>query len=231
MYQAVRMLVRGDWLSSLLAIVFGIFLPHCALALGKDFVDFVLYICSCIRGQPPNSEDRDSAPQTSLAEGQKDGYGVLAIAFTVCTFSAILSATVVGAILHRDNQRLRMQWTSGAMAPVGATLRWILSRLNRRTPNFPVGTFVANITAVLLDVSIGATLLHSTANKNTALVLSSLITGFAGSLSTVSTWINESASMERCQRYVYLLGTVICAILIGTAVYGPAYWVADANPV
>lgn len=222
------MLVRGDWLFSLLAIVFGIFLPFCTLVVGRDFVDFALHLHSCISKPSQNHDDRaGDVPLASTAERKKDDYSLLAVVLTTCVFISIFSATVVGAILHREDQRLRLQWMSGALAPAGATVRWLLSRLNGRRPGFPVGTFIANIGAALLDFSIGAVLLHSAMSSTVMLGLNALITGFAGSLSTVSTWVNESVSLERPQRYIYVITTVTTTVLTGVVIYGTAYWVPD----
>lgn len=221
------MLVRGDWLFSLLAIIFGIFLSFCSFIVGKDFFDCILSLHSRISKQSPHREDRDgNVVPTSVAEEQNEDYSWLAIILTICVFIIVFIPTVVGAIIHRENPRLRLQWTSGALAPAGATARWLLSRLNGRRLGFPVGTFIANISATLLDLSIGAAMLHNTTSSNATLILNALFTGFAGSLSTVSTWINESISLERPQRYVYVVTTIITAVLIGLVVYGSAHWVA-----
>lgn len=222
------MLVRGDWLFSLLAIVFGIFISFCSFIVGRDFFDCISSLRSCISKQSPHREDgdRNIAP-TSITEEQNDNYSWLAVMLTVCLFIIVFIPTVVGAIIHRENPRLRLQWTSGAVAPAGATARWLLSRLNGHRPGFPVGTFIANISAILLDLSISAAMLHNTTSSDASLILDALFTGFAGSLSTVSTWINESLCLERPQRYMYVFTTIITAVLIGLAVYGSAHWVAS----
>lgn len=92
-----------------------------------------------------------------------------------------------------------------------------------------MGTFIANISATLIDFIIGAVRIHRTHSHGVEILLSATITGFAGSLSTVSTWINEAVNMTPDKRYIYLILTVAVSQVLGIVIYGSAYWVRLAN--
>lgn len=80
-----------------------------------------------------------------------------------------------------------------AMAPAGALLRWWLSLFNKYTAPFPLFTLIAN---TLGCVCIGfASVLHmNMASGVGADAVAAVGTGFAGSLSTVSTLVGELRS-------------------------------------
>jgi len=55
--------------------------------------------------------------------------------------------------------------------------------------------------------------------------LTAIMTGFFGDLSTVSTWVGEiSKLVPRHRQYLYTMGTLIIAQVVGLAIYGPPYW-------
>lgn len=225
------MLVSGQWLSSIIAIMFGVCLPYCALVVGNDFADLLLHLferCTMFFGY--NHNQGEDSLQTQPAEQQDPpAYGPCTAVFTITAFVTFFIATIVGAVVHKGDDTRRTDWTSGAFAPLGATSRWLLSRLNRCRAGFPLGTFLANVSALLLDVSVGAAILHGIPSSATLRILNALITGLGGSLSTVSTWISESVTLQRSQRYIYIITTTTFAILIGVVIYGPAYWADNAR--
>lgn len=79
------------------------------------------------------------------------------------------------------------------------------------------------MSAVLLDVTIGAALIPSDSSADEVLFLSAIITRFGGSLSTVSTWIAEAYELTRPQKYKYILGSIVCAQLLGIWLYGSTF--------
>lgn len=94
----------------------------------------------------------------------------------------------------------------------------------------PVWTLVANVGAVLADAVLGAVReVVGTVRENEdgagALVVGGLMTGMAGSLSTVSTWVAEIDGMAAQSRYKYVAGSLTAAQAVGVAVYGTAVWV------
>ncbi len=143
----------------------------------------------------------------------------------------LLSATAAascGILLDTSDAR-KPWWVAMLFGPVGATIRYLLSIFNHRFNNFPLFTFIANVSAstinmVILvvgnDLSLSS---NSSTNEHYALwVQHGLSTGCMGSLSTVSTWVNEIRKFaERNMIYAYryaivsLLSAQILCLLIG----------------
>jgi len=72
--------------------------------------------------------------------------------------------------------------------PFGTFTRWKLAnKYNKRLPGFPLGTFSVNLLSCALSGSLGSFL--SSAGPEESIVLSSMIAGFAGSLSTFAMFI------------------------------------------
>lgn len=125
------------------------------------------------------------------------------------------------------------------VAPLGSLLRWKLSEYNLtegralgcQLPKWiPWGTFVANMLAAF-TTSLLAGIEHRyfsdsdpTESNWTLGVLFALSSGFAGSLSTVSTMIKESVVLSEqhvgvAKAHYYAVGTCFCGMLLGLAVY------------
>ncbi|KAK9828861.1 hypothetical protein WJX72_002442 [[Myrmecia] bisecta] len=108
------------------------------------------------------------------------------------------------------------------------------SQLNNALPGrwgwLPLGTFIANMLACAVDYIIKAVLVRTGTQSYWAqLLTSAVITGFAGSLSTVSTWAMEiqahlKAVPESIHGYVYAIGTIITGALLGVILYGWSMW-------
>ncbi|EER15370.1 conserved hypothetical protein [Perkinsus marinus ATCC 50983] len=86
------------------------------------------------------------------------------------------------------------------LSPIGAVPRWISSSyLNSLWPQFPLGTFIANLFAVAFDG-----ILMGAAPGNTFAAY--CITGIGGSWSTVSSFVNDTFNLYRkeweCKRSV-----------------------------
>lgn len=120
-------------------------------------------------------------------------------------------------------------WTFACLfAPWGALLRFDLSRrLNPLVPNFPVGTFVANIAGcVLLAVFTVLARGRSARSVSTPLVkwpiachvLAGLDDGYCGALTTVSTFVVELFGLADKHAYFYGIVSVgtgfACMVLI-----------------
>eukprot|EP00913_Durusdinium_trenchii_P025193 g23652.t1 len=80
-----------------------------------------------------------------------------------------------------------------SMAPFGALLRWWLSLFNKYTAPFPFFTLVANTLGCLCNALAGVYEVRVTDALGDD-ALAALSTGFAGSLSTVSTLVSELRS-------------------------------------
>lgn len=106
-------------------------------------------------------------------------------------------------------------------APFGVIARWKLStRFNRSYPSFPLGTFISNMTACLLSGTLGSILAGRPKSREEQVILSSIIGGFAGSLSTLATFLVEVLDrmdpiLLRFDGVKYAFVTVFWAMLIG----------------
>ena len=91
----------------------------------------------------------------------------------------------------------------------GATLRYLLSRFNQ---SFPWGTLLANISgAALIAVFLSET------SGDTQIVLT---VGFAGALTTVSTFGMELKQLPRLTAWIYAIVTMIsCLIAFNLTTY------------
>lgn len=221
--QMFRMLVQGQVLRTAIALLFGISLSICSYVVGTDFGELVIFALRAFQ-RTGLGRRQQSEPQQSYTEDRLHRMTPYALLLTFCL---LLSGLITGSIV--DNEPIvsnrRFFWTSASFAPVGATLRWQLSVLNSQYPKFPIGTFSANMIAVILDVAIITALrIHTDVSTEASFILSSIITGLGGSLSTVSTWVAESLKLPRGSRYIYIFGTTTAAFAIGIVVYGAAYW-------
>lgn len=227
--QVIKMLVEGPRLEAFVSVFLGICVAFCGLALGRDIGDLVIYVV--------NRKQRSSFDNVAQRSGSPIEEPSTPNSVVGCTFSVLLfvfvdlyAAVLVGAVIDNENFSTRDRgflWICGAFAPYGAWLRWWLSRFNSVKENLFLGTFAANMAAMVLDLAVVAALrthVNSNMSQKTEFVLLALISGLGGSLSTVSTWISESSRLRRPWRYVNLIGTSAAAILLGIMIYGATYW-------
>jgi fluoride ion exporter CrcB/FEX len=124
----------------------------------------------------------------------------------------------------------RNQFMSALFSPFGTFVRWYLSSLNgsikrRRWEWLPIGTLLANILAVVVSALMQG-LLH-TIDMDQYLArsfLEAIKVGFAGSLSTMSTFAAETVGLFRAlPRYFwgwyYAFGTLVLGLLFGVLSY------------
>eukprot|EP00563_Minutocellus_polymorphus_P016259 CAMPEP_0181056298 /NCGR_PEP_ID=MMETSP1070-20121207/19655_1 /TAXON_ID=265543 /ORGANISM="Minutocellus polymorphus, Strain NH13" /LENGTH=1175 /DNA_ID=CAMNT_0023135661 /DNA_START=57 /DNA_END=3585 /DNA_ORIENTATION=+ len=114
--------------------------------------------------------------------------------FPVLLVGVLFSLFVVSDV-RWDVSFYRILWLSCCFTPIGAVFRWRLSLLNSHWKSFPLGTFIANIlgsTVAILAVAIEARLLRSESSSLISVQIAAAIKiGFAGSLSTVSSFVKE----------------------------------------
>lgn len=123
-------------------------------------------------------------------------------------------------------------WLSAAMGPVGAVLRYELSRFNKaplrlcgrkvcnvKTWHFPLFTLMPNAVGTLLSALMAR--LATTGRGGDAVVVSAISVGLCGSLSTVSTFMVETSNLRvRRHQYRYVLGSIAVAQVCGALVLG-----------
>lgn len=125
-------------------------------------------------------------------------------------------------------------WVSAILSPPGTLLRWKLGQCNgkwfqnsHRWRYIPFGTFAANVMGCIVSIASAAALFrlhdHGKVSKTEALWLGGIKTGFAGNLSTVSSFVKEivllSEKNELGAAYLYAIGSVVICCLVGSVVY------------
>mmetsp|Transcript_18671 Transcript_18671/g.26965 ORF Transcript_18671/g.26965 Transcript_18671/m.26965 type:complete len:243 (-) Transcript_18671:3137-3865(-) len=104
-------------------------------------------------------------------------------------------------------------------SPLGSLTRWKLSKYNSYMPGFPLGTFACNLLACALSGSLGS-LLAGNPGPEESIVLVSMISGFAGSLSSLAAFVVEVLSLIdpiifKFDGVTYACVTLFWAIFIG----------------
>lgn len=209
-YHATRLIARGLWVSAIFSIFIGLAVALFAFCIGKDVACFAARRVS----RKPTEPDDHSVPKLSNR---------LSLFFSSILLLLLIPLLITLAVIDDDSIR-RTYFISGLLGPIGALLRWQLARFNTRSPRFPLGTFIANVAAITLDVAIGAVMVVK--RRESSVMTQALITGVAGSLSTVSTWVSEILGMESsAQRWIYVWTTLGVSQVIGIIVYGTTFWV------
>ncbi|KAL7549386.1 hypothetical protein ACHAWF_012657 [Thalassiosira exigua] len=113
--------------------------------------------------------------------------------------------------------------------PFGCLARWkLMNQYNSKLPGFPLGTFSCNLLSCALSGSLGSFLAGNPAPEE-KIVLTSLIAGFAGSLSTFATWIVEILALIdpiifKFDGMVYAVITILWAVIIGALLSQAKNW-------
>ncbi len=114
------------------------------------------------------------------------------------------------------------------MAPTGTLLRWKLSSFNGRISKhnwFPVGTYAANVLGSLLSATMIALETHLYGYKSFWQMGSAraVKVGFAGCLSTVSTFVAETSgflkSTNPIRAYVYVILSIASSAALGALAF------------
>ncbi|EQC25769.1 hypothetical protein SDRG_16366 [Saprolegnia diclina VS20] len=131
------------------------------------------------------------------------------VVYSLCALATVLA--IILAALYLDG------YLAVVVGPLGALLRYGLGLRLNKSKTFPLGTFVANVLASI--VSCIGVLAMPTSTLAATWVQHALLTGFCGSLSTVSSWINEIYSMPSSS-VLYVAATHVatqtaCLLLLG----------------
>ncbi len=149
--------------------------------------------------------------------------------------AALLNILLIGGVVFMNqgdeySNTYRTMFLAAFVAPFGALLRWKFSNWNGKWTRyswFPLGTFAANFIGSLIS----ATMIGIEYKFNANQILSfwmvgttrAVKVGFAGSLSTVSSFIQEFASFLSSeypvQGYMYVFCSLISCSLVGAACY------------
>jgi fluoride ion exporter CrcB/FEX len=153
--------------------------------------------------------------------------------------AALLVAFVIGDFVQ-GNQYYRGMTMLWFLSPFGSLLRWRMSVLNTKRKKrlwgiyfvdwVPWGTFFANILAAILSACLTGlndryfTTIDPMERNWVQGLIFAINTGFAGSLSTVSTMIKETIILAEQHKgeakpHYYAIATCGCGMLLGIAVY------------
>lgn len=144
----------------------------------------------------------------------------------LCAFLVGTGLLVWGAIFITNSART--YFIATLLTPFGTTLRWRLSRLNGSITNetwnwLPIGTYTANMIASAISCLMAAISLR-TDGPLALTFISAISSGFAGSLSTVSTMVVEYVELLRAlphhaSGYYYSVGSLVSAGILGVICY------------
>nr|CAG8537792.1 7912_t:CDS:2 [Entrophospora candida] len=199
-------------LASLAAIGITIGMSVSGLRFGEHLGDFIL---SSQRFKSTNLHKISTKP-FNLKELSVIDW--IIVGFSLTSFALII---ILLAIIQLDRNLLFII----IFSPIGTFVRLWLSRYNRITKFFPIGTFAANI--------LGSTILgilyllgHGTISSNTGcdLISSGLADGFCGCLTTISTFTAEITTLPKKRAYAYALSSTITALVIVTLIVGSYNW-------
>jgi CrcB protein len=128
----------------------------------------------------------------------------------------------------------RTMWVTSLMSPLGTIIRWQFSFLNgkwfqnsAKWKYLPVGTLICNILACIVSALCAALISRLDEDAVTArLLLNATKVGFAGNLSTVSTFVKEvvhlsEKKMRSSFSYSYAMWTIVTCCFMGLCFYGP----------
>lgn len=118
----------------------------------------------------------------------------------------------------------RRMWLTCICTPLGALLRHQLKHGLPSSVHIQWGTWTANVVGAMLSVLLQALAVQYLADFDDSSYVSCLVwalrVGFAGSLSTVSTFVKELVSLERLlNRYLYGIVTLLISMSFGLTIY------------
>lgn len=153
---------------------------------------------------------------------------VLAPFLVVAVSLLVWGAIAAKGSTDEQTHSYQVSCLSALIAPAGTFCRYLLSNLNgtitnRRWEWLPLGTLIANLTACVISaLMVGLKVQGQSDVVN--LWLGALKGGFAGCLSTVSTFITECSGLMRALPrqawgYYYCAGSMILACILGVCSY------------
>jgi len=132
--------------------------------------------------------------------------------------------------MNEESDLYRNMWLNALFAPPGTLIRWKLSTLNGKLEGkwkwFPLGTFMTNMGASIISALAKGLSVSMHLDGWSGAAVAAVKTGFAGSMSTVSTFVVEGWKIEKtyghhAKGYYYTLGSLISACFLGLIVYCP----------
>lgn len=242
MFHAGRLFVDGGSMNAIFAILLGVYVSFSSFVVGTDFHKFIVYTFGrpgypltlqsfalpreerSIRRRRAGEEDEESGETAQQKEARAHRSQLVQTVLLFLATLATLAAVILASILDTSVPSRNLVWQSAALAPVGALIRYALSKLNPCFPNYFVGTLSANLLACTLDASLMAVFLHvAPISRSLTSFLLALFSGLGGSLSTVSTWVAEMYDLSAFRRYAYGILSITFAQILIVLIYGIAF--------
>ena len=182
---------------------------------------------------PPVSPDIPNScggTNTKTEPSSRDMPSVRAIATAIAAMTLMLLFSSL--LFFQGNKTVQRYCISLLFSPLGVLARWkMCQKWNPVMPNFPLGTFTCNILGCALSGSLGS-LLAGNPDPEESIVLISMISGFAGSLSTLASFLVEVLNridpiLFQLDGAQYALVTVVWAMFIGLISGQAKNWADD----
>lgn len=174
-----------------------------------------------IGGDDNDDDDDDTNTDASFMHmgGSIMTFATLFVVVTVMMVFGYLDVTT-------DYIFYRRMWLTCLCTPFGAILRNQLKQWFPASKSIQWGTWTANIAGAVMSISLQAAMVRLLAADQeetfVGATLWALKVGFAGSLSTVSTFVKELISLERLlDRHLYAVATLFVSMSLSMAIYMP----------
>ena len=202
---------------------------------------FGMYVMEWIRTEPESVDDpfvamEENTSRVVKGEGRthelqnsvlSEHHKTFAVYFSFSAVAIFLAAFLVGDIVY-DSEFCRGMWMSVVLTPLGTITRWKLSKFNPEYTSpyqrrwMPWGTFACNISGAVLSI-LCTSIRDGLDDVNTGVwtkpFLGAMILGVGGSLTTVSTFVNELVNMTNASHsFRYCTGTIFCAMIVSLVI-------------
>eukprot|EP00934_Nitzschia_sp_Nitz4_P006860 Nitzschia sp. Nitz4//scaffold114_size70088//55057//56429//NITZ4_005986-RA/size70088-augustus-gene-0.11-mRNA-1//-1//CDS//3329533450//6850//frame0 len=222
---------------SVVAALFGYMLGITGATASFSFGREVSHWTYCATAARTNSnreqlDHSDEQANQSVEDTSPACYTYLGICLFL--FVGVVALLFVGATVY-DVSFYRDLLLVNLLAPAGALTRWQLSTwnssprppvLDQYFPWFPWGTLTANLGGAFVSIVCQALLDRFVDGDWSQAWLGALKVGFAGSLSTVSTFAKEIVGMQdkytgEAKPFLYAMSTCFCGLFLGLILYMP----------
>jgi fluoride ion exporter CrcB/FEX len=190
-------------------------------------------------------ESHDQISQSADSSSDDDNgnkCSIKALEMIDCIFNGTYSSIIFTALLlfffliggfAMGNKFHQVMGVTCLLSPLGTIIRWRLSSLNGKwfqqsaincLKYLPVGTLICNVCACLISVLCAALLLHTDDENRWRLILDGIKLGFAGNLSTVSTFVKEIVHLSETEQampaaHIYAVGTLVISCSVSLIIY------------
>eukprot|EP00591_Stephanopyxis_turris_P000206 CAMPEP_0195520642 /NCGR_PEP_ID=MMETSP0794_2-20130614/17369_1 /TAXON_ID=515487 /ORGANISM="Stephanopyxis turris, Strain CCMP 815" /LENGTH=535 /DNA_ID=CAMNT_0040650051 /DNA_START=38 /DNA_END=1642 /DNA_ORIENTATION=- len=169
----------------------------------------------------------------TLSESKQSACCLTHIIYTCMPFLISAGLLVTYALMDwtiTSSRFYRTRWLSALFAPFGVILRWRLSFLNGKGKWkwFPTGTFIANLAGSMISaIAVGVSIqFENNGNYWIFPILSAIKIGFAGCLTTLSTFAVESNTLrknypQQAKGFYYMFISLFLSCVFSLAIYAP----------